>query len=566
MKKLSIAAVSLAASLVLTAHAQESATALRALAHEYYEWRDAAYPVATSGAGDHRLDERLTDYTMPAVLKRRQHVSDLLGQVAAMNTDGWSKDDRIDQILFRAQLAGVDFFGRRLNPEQQDPQLYVNECSGAIFTLLQKEYAPRRTRGLAATARMEQMPTLLRTARANLTQPVKLYAQLAIPAARGGDDLYTASLETLAAELSAVERKRFTAARDAALKALHEYADWLEAGESTMPDWKPMGEAAYNELLKQVLLLPFDARQVAELGEVELARYRALEAMLKDPSLASPDPSRAKHVPKDQAEFLSAYESRQQEMIEFMRANHLITLPSYLGPFQIRQLPEAFKPTSPGGFMNPPGIYDKDPGGFFFIPTYNPKSGNFYIRAAIEDPRPILGHEGIPGHFLQISIANHLSDEIRRQHSDTVFSEGWALYGEEMLMRTGLYPENSAAQGQILRLSRYRAARIGVDVNLHTGRWRFEQAVTYFMEGGGLDREAAEGEAAGAASSPSQKISYITGKWQIMRLLGRYRDAQGASFKLGAFHDELISYGSLPLSVIEWLMFDDDASLRAALN
>jgi len=566
MKKLSIAAVSLAASLVFTAHAQESPTALRALAHDYYQWRDTEYPVATSGAGDHRFDERLTDYAMPEVLKRRQHVSDLLAQVGTMNADGWSKDDRIDYVLFRAQLAGADFFGRRLNPEEQDPQVYVNECSNAIFTLLQKEYAPRRTRALAATARMEQMPALLRTARTNLKQPVKLYAQLAIPAARGGDDLYTASLETLAAELSSSERKRFTKARDAALKALHEYADWLEAGESAMPDWKPMGEATYNDLLKQVLLLPLDASQVGELGEVELARYRALEAMLKDPSLASPDPTRAKHVPKDQAEFLAAYESRQQEMIEFLRANHLITLPSYLGPFQIRQLPEAFKPTSPGGFMNPPGIYDKDPGGFFFIPTYNPKSGNFYIRAAIEDPRPILGHEGIPGHFLQISVANHLADEIRRQHSDSVFIEGWALYGEEMLMRTGLYPENSAAQGQILRLSRYRSARIGVDVNLHTGRWNFEQAVKYFMEGGGLDREAAEGEAAGAASSPSQKISYITGKWQILRLLGRYRDAEGANFKLGAFHDELISYGSLPLSVIEWLMFDDDTSLRAALN
>jgi uncharacterized protein (DUF885 family) len=216
--------------------------------------------------------------------------------------------------------------------------------------------------------------------------------------------------------------------------------------------------------------------------------------------------------------------------------------------------------------MNAPGVYDKDPGGFFYIPTYNPKSGNFYIRAAIEDPRPILGHEGIPGHFLQISIANHVADEIRRQQGDSVFAEGWALYGEEMLMREGLYPDNSPPQGQILRLSRYRAARIAVDVNLHTGRWSFEQAVKYFMEAGGLDREAAEGEAAGAASSPSQKISYITGKWQIMRLLGRYRDSQGADFRLGAFHDQLISYGTLPLSVIEWLMFDDENSLREALK
>jgi uncharacterized protein (DUF885 family) len=538
----------------------------RKVAHEYYQWRDAAYPVATSAAGDHRFDARLTDYSMTEVVRRRQHAGELLTHVGSLATDGWSKDDRIDLVLFHAELAGVDFFGRKLNPEGSDPQLYVNECTNSIFTLLQKDYAPRRTRALAATARLEQVPALLRTARANLTQPVKLYASLAIQAARGGDDLYTVSLMTLADELSAAERKRLIRARDSAVNALHQYADWLDAGLSQMPEWQAMGEASYNYLLKRVLLLPFEARDVAHLGEIELTRYRALEAMLRDPSLASPDPSRAKHVPKDEAEFLAAYESRLQEIVEFLRANRLVTIPPYIGPFQIRQLPEAFKPTSPGGFMNPPGIYDKDPGGFYYIPTYNPKSGNFYIRAAIEDPRPILGHEGIPGHFLQISIANHVEDEIRRQQGDSVFAEGWALYGEEMLMREGLYPDNSAAQGQILRLSRYRAARIGVDVNLHTGRWSFEQAVKYFMEAGGLDREAAEGEAAGAASSPSQKISYITGKWQIMRLLGRYRDSQGAGFRLGAFHDQLISYGTLPLSVIEWLMFDDESSLREALK
>jgi uncharacterized protein (DUF885 family) len=216
--------------------------------------------------------------------------------------------------------------------------------------------------------------------------------------------------------------------------------------------------------------------------------------------------------------------------------------------------------------MNAPGEYDKDPSGFYFIPTYNPASKNFYIRAAIEDPRPILGHEGIPGHFLQISIANHLGNEIRRQNGDGIFIEGWALYTEEMLMRTGLYPTNSAAQGQILRLSRYRAARIGVDVNLHTGRWSFEQAINYFMEAGGLDREAATGEAAGAAANPTQKITYITGKWQIMRLLGKYKDKQGPNFHLGQFHDDLLKNGSLPLSVVEWILLDDRSALDQALK
>jgi uncharacterized protein (DUF885 family) len=155
-----------------------------------------------------------------------------------------------------------------------------------------------------------------------------------------------------------------------------------------------------------------------------------------------------------------------------------------------------------------------------------------------------------------------LPDEIRRQNGDGVFVEGWALYTEEMLMRTGFYPENSVAQGQILRLSRYRAARVGVDVNLHTGKWTFEQAVKYFMEAGGLDRESAEGEAAGAASEPTQKITYMVGKWQILRLLGKYRQKEGANFRLGAFHDALLANGSLPLSIVEWLLLDDDSTLQ----
>jgi uncharacterized protein (DUF885 family) len=410
------------------------------------------------------------------------------------------------------------------------------------------------------------MPALLKEGLSNLQNPVKLYAQLAIQSARSIDPLLNDSLMALDVDLPPNEHDDLIKSRDIALTALHNYADELEKRLPKMVDFAPMGEANYNYYLKHVLLLPLDATQVEMIGRVETARYRALEALLADPKLADPDPKRSANVPPDQASFLKAYESREQEMINFMKEHNLVMLPDYLGAFQIRQLPEAFKPTSPGGFMNPPGVYDKDPTGFYFIPTYDPQSKNFYIRAAIEDPRPILGHEGIPGHFLQLSIANHLSDEIRRQHEDGVFVEGWALYGEEMLMRTGLYPNNSPAQGQILRLSRYRGARIGVDVNLHTGRWSFEQAVKYFMDAGGLDREAAEGEAAGAASSPHQKISYIIGKWQIMNLLGRYKDRQGENFRLGQFHDDLIKNGSLPVSVVEWILLDDPAALQEAMK
>ncbi len=542
------------------------AAALRKLAEDYYNWRNENYPVRSSDAGLHTWDDRLTDYSAAKVAERAQYVRTLLEKVRAMKTDAWAKEDRIDWILFRAQLERVEFGDRILKSEQTNPQVYVGECSNGIFSLLKKEYDAPQKRAAAATARLRQMPAMLKQGLGNLKSPVKLYAQLAIQSARSIDSLFTGSLMTLATDLPAAEKDSLVQARDGAIAALHQFADDLEARLPKMVDFAPMGEANYNYYLKHGLLLPLDATQVEMIGRVELARYRALESLLPDPAMADPNPARSKNIPPDQAAFLSAYESREQEMINFLKEHNLITLPDYLGPFQIRQLPEAFKPTSPGGFMNPPGVYDKDPAGFYFIPTYNPESKNFYIRAAIEDPRPILGHEGIPGHFLQLSIANHLPNEIRRQNDDGVFVEGWALYGEEMLLRSGLYAENSAAHGQILRLSRYRSARVGVDVNLHTGRWTFEQAVKYFMEAGGLDREAAEGEAAGAASEPTQKIWYITGKWQIMNLLGRYRDQQGEKFRLGQFHDDLIKNGSLPLSIVEWILLDDPTSIEQALR
>jgi len=543
-----------------------NAAALATLAKNYYDWRNQNSPVFSSDAGLHTWDNKLTDYSPVAMAERARYVRALLEKVRAMHTENWPKDQRIDWLLFRSQLESAEFGDRVLKFEKTNPDVYVGECVSAIFSLLKKEYDTPANRARSATARLQQMPALMKQGLANLQNPVKLYATLAIQSARSIDSLFTGSLMTLDQGLAPNEHDALIKARDEALQAIHSFADELEKRSSKMVDFAPMGEANYNYYLKHVLLLPLNASEVEMIGRVENARYRALEALLSDPKLADPDPARSAHVPPDQASFLKAYESREEEMINFLKQHNLITLPDYLGKFEIRQLPDAFKPTSPGGFMNPPGVYDKDPTGFYFIPTYNPQSKNFYIRAAIEDPRPILGHEGIPGHFLQLSIANHLPDEIRRQHQDGVFVEGWALYGEEMLMRTGLYPDNSAAQGQILRLSRYRGARIGVDVNLHTGRWTFEQAVQYFMDAGGLDREAAEGEAAGAASSPHQKISYIIGKWQIMNLLGKYKDKMGENFRLGQFHDDLIKNGSLPLSIVEWLLLDDQTAINKVLS
>ena len=347
------------------AQANASPADLRQLANDYYNWRNQYYPVASSDAGLHTWDNKLTDYEHAALLARRLHVQEVLAKVKAMQTDKWSKDDRIDWLLFRSQLESVVFFDRVMHSEETDPQTYVNESSNGIFSLLKKDYDTPRNRSLAATARLTQMPVVIEQAKKNLNKPVQLYARLAIDSARSIDSLFTGSLMTLAKDLPAAEKNDLIKARDAALASIHGFADFLERRLPSMVPFEPMGEENYSYLLKNVYLLPIDAKQVEMLGQAELARYRALEALLPDPALADPNPQRAKTIPKDQDEFLKAYESREAEMIGFLKEKKLVTLPSYLGRFEIRQLPEAFKPTSPGGFMNAPGVYDKDGSGFY---------------------------------------------------------------------------------------------------------------------------------------------------------------------------------------------------------
>src|ERR1041385_1922042 len=285
-----------------------AAAVLQKLADDYYAWRNENYPVRSSDAGLHTWDDRLTDYSPAKIAERAQHVQSLLDRVRAVKTDGWPKAARIDGILFRAQLENVDFENRILKSEQVDPQLYVRECTDAIFSLLKKEYDTPRKRALAATARLKQMPALLKQGLSNLQKPVKLYAQLAIQSARSIDPLLNKSLMALDVDLGPNEHEDLIKARDAALAALHGYAGQVEKRLPEMVDFAAMGEANYNYYLKHVLLLPLNAVQVEMLGRVELARYRALEALLPDPSMADPNPGRAKDIPPDQESFLKAYE------------------------------------------------------------------------------------------------------------------------------------------------------------------------------------------------------------------------------------------------------------------
>jgi uncharacterized protein (DUF885 family) len=233
------------------------------------------------------------------------------------------------------------------------------------------------------------------------------------------------------------------------------------------------------------------------------------------------------------------------------------------------------QPVSPGASMESPRLFAKSTSGYYFITP--PES----LQAAADrldmnedfDRDRILstaGHEAMPGHFLQLSIARRHSDYIRKIQYSSVFSEGWAFYGEEMFVRLGLFGDDLDARLYVARWERVRGARVVVDVKMASGEWTLAQAATFFEAQTGFTKSASEAAVAGYALRPGYVLAYTVGRLQLEELLAEYQHRMGDKGSLRDFHDRLLSYGSTPFSVVgPELLADLDkpaSAVRAVAN
>ena len=537
------------------------------LERRYTFWSFEQSPTSATDAGIHAFDNRLADFSPAAQAAQMAQLRAYRNALAALEPPpGASTHARVDYLLIRANLEG-DWWSRTvLRGLQRNPSIYEGECSNGIFSIVKREYASDETRVRAAIARLRACPRVLEQGRANLTQMVREFAQIASEDIRDGDSLYTTTLDQVARDVSPPTRRELSQAQAVALSALHGYRAWLDARMASLHTGGfSVGRKQYEWYLRRVLLLPYDSGQVAEIGRLELARDRALEIWEAARDVQEPSPAPAPTFASKTA-FLSYYEQSLAKLVSFINSHQIVTIPPYIGPFHIVEVPKALAATYPGGFMNPPPMFSSDPQGFYFVPDFSPSNQSFFVQQTRQSVLPLLGHEGIPGHFMQFTYAYHNPDFVRHVQNDGVFAEGWAFYGEEMLMREGLYDADPGARRQVIHLMRHRATRIGVDVGLATGTMTLPAAIAYFQKNAGIDYVTARGEATRFAMDPGQAIDYLVGKTQIETLLGLVQDREGAAFEQRVFHDRLLSYGTVPYSTIRYEWLGDDTWLRPSLE
>lgn len=525
----------------------------------------AASPETATFLGDYSHDGDWSEPGAPGIAHMKQMLATYQAKLNAIDMTGATLQDRNDIALMRAFAIGQQ---RALADAEagKDPSGPPLAVMGVIFTMiLHKDEQDPTVWWDHVISRLEKAPAWMTAQRTLITHPGRLQAQVALKQLAMAPALFNYILTPMAAQLPTAQKARFENARDGVVASMTEWTKWMSDNAGSWPINYVMGAQAYNGMLRDELLLPYDADQIAAIGRKTLDAAVAAEnrikaeAKAKGVDLSNPVQAAANGggmTPTTKDAQFAFFQAQLDTLRTFVTEKRIVTIPDYVGKMVIVETPPFLQPILPGPSMNPPPILSKEVNGVYFVPPPNPQMAAAASKGAIfEDfdrDRVLMtsGHEGIPGHFLQFSIAKHNADPVRRFSFDGVFSEGWAFYEEALLERMGLYGNNLDGRYAVAQFERLRGARAIVDTKLATGEWSYERAVEWFAANAGVDKATAEGEVSRFALGPGQAFDYAVGKVQIEDLLAKYKVKKGASFDMQAFHDDLLSHGTIPVSVV----------------
>jgi uncharacterized protein (DUF885 family) len=491
-----------------------------------------------------------------------------LDAIDAANKSQMSLVERDDSSLLRAQLTGL---ARGYTVYQQDRKDYAgpsNAVVNAIFTQFQHLPIGGQRGATEASlsrawadiiSRLEKAPTYIADANRLVTTPGHLFGVIGSEQLAGAADFFNGALTAAAkAQLPAAQFARFAAARDKTLAVIAATKQYIDQHASAWPENYSMGRAAYDAMLRDEQLLPFNANDIERMAYDELAHGWAVRFWLEHLSQLTGVPfgpaSGGGLAPGGPA-LITYYRDRLAELRAYMIKNRVVSIPTWLGEIHVVETPKFLQPVSPGASMNPPRLFSPETDGYYFItPPVSLADAAKRLDANEDFDRDRIwstgAHEAMPGHFLQLSIARRHPDFVRKIQFSGVFAEGWAFYGEEMFVQLGMYGDDLDGRYYTAQWERVRGARAIVDPKLATGEWSYRHAADFFAQQTGFTKAAADAQVASIALGPGYLIAYTAGRNQLELLEAQYRIKLGSKATVLDFHDRLLSYGTTPFAVV----------------
>ena len=526
-----------------------AADSLDALANDFWTWRAVEQPLSTDDIP--RIERPplwVPDWSPEAVDRYRQRLAEFEVRWKNVDPSAWPVARRVDYRLVGSAIARVRWELDVLRNWQRSPIFYVDQSAGAYFHLLLQPppFSEARSREIVAT--LSSIPGTVEAAKKNLTHPAAPFARLALGQLQDiGPRLHT-SLRELKPLLDAASAREVDSASASAIAALESYRDWITQRLPTMSAETAVGREGYLFFLHQVALLPFTPEQLLAMGQQEWARSVASQTYEEHRNLGKPQLV----IFKDQKEELARAEKDELAIRRYLEEKDILTVPASVQHYRMAPMPSYLAPLAGLGetddFTSPSRLKDN---GMRYVDQPSPKLGYFALTIA-KDPRGLIVHEGVPGHYFQLALSWMNPDPIRRYYYDSGANEGIGFYAEEMMLHAGLFDDSPRSREFIWSFMRLRALRVEVDVKLALGEFTMDQAAEYLQAAVPMDSATAHGEAALFASTPGQAISYQIGKLQIYKFLADAHRARAGEFSLREFHDFLWRNGNVPIALQRW--------------
>jgi uncharacterized protein (DUF885 family) len=545
--------------------------ALNDLFHDYWEDRLKHDPEFASVIGDLRYNDQIDDYSVQAVNDELAREQRFELRLAAIDPTGFTDQEKTSQELllreFDEDLEAAEFKEWEMPVNQMDgiyatyPQLVAELSFNTV-----KDYDDWIARLHAIPHAFDQVTTNMSIGMEDHRVPPKYLLQKTLEQVnqladqKPEDSPFALPLKNFPASISATEQARIKsetldAISKEVLPAYLRFARFLEV--SYIPagrdkpgiDALPDGAKYYQFLIKRTTTTNLTAAQIHQIGLDEVGKDEA-EMLAIAQKLGFKDLSsfRAslKTNPNEHPASADALIAAYRGFLGPMKAR----LPQLFGvlpkaPFEVTTVPDYLAKTAPPAYYES-GSPDGSRPGRLFIDTYDATHRNLY---SVES---IAYHEGIPGHHLQISIAQELTGipEFRKFQGYTAYVEGWAFYSEHLGKDVGLYQDPYSDYGR-LENEVWRAIRLVVDTGVHSQGWTREQMVQYFRDHSNIDEPSIQSEVDRYIAWPSQALAYKIGQLKILELRDRAKKALGDKFDIRAFHDQVIDSGALPLDILD---------------
>ncbi len=559
------------------------------------EWqrRLADEPTLATRIGDRRYNDRWEDRSLEAIAARRAHSQDVLARIKAIDRSQLSPIAQLNYDLFlrnaSSRVEEERFHGEYLPINTRyGPYSEIAEVVRLTPLAKVKDYEDLVKRLRAFPTLVDQTIVLMRKGMEAGVMPPKVILRevsqqmsLQIHEDVTRTPVYQTAFQQMPSSISGADQDRLreegkAALRDSVVPAIRKLQTFFlkeyepkarnTVGISALPD----GDAWYAVRVKTMTTTDLSSDQIHELGLSEVKRIRAEmeEAMRRTKfhgdlqaffNFLRTDPQ---FFFKDKDLLLLTYRDIAKridpELPKLFR-----TLPRM--PYGVIPVP-AYSEKSQTTAYYQPGSVDSGRAGYFYANTYDLKSRPKWEMEAL------TLHEAVPGHHLQIAIAQELRDvpNFRRFGGYTAFVEGWGLYAESLGSEIGMYRDPYSRFGQ-LTYEMWRAIRLVVDTGMHAKGWTRDQAIRLFQQNTGKTQHDIEVEVDRYIAWPGQALAYKLGELKIKELRAYATQQLSDQFDLRDFHDQVLGAGPLPLSVLDarirqWVAEQRDKQKQAAMN